>query len=350
MRHGPAGAVFGVVLMLALFACVVLHELGHSIVAQGFGVGVKEILLLPIGGLARLTSEPRRPAHELLIAVAGPLVNVVIAIALLVLSSAALGSEWLLGGGMLHALAGPPSLLGLLALLILSNVALAVFNMIPALPMDGGRVFRALLSFVLGKPRATEVAATVGQVLAAGLAVFGILGPNLVLALIGGFVFLGAAQERAAARALVALEGLTAADGCNEHAVVLSPADRLGVALAVALRTPQSHFAVVHGDRVVGTLSREDMKQWLPRAGADAYVAALMRRDIAEVPSAMPLSDVRQTLLELAGQPVLVRGADGHHGLIGLEDLHRIAVLAELLRRHGAHPARASSAPSVSTF
>ncbi len=247
------GAVFGVVLMLALFACVALHELGHSIVAQGFGVGVREILLLPIGGLARLTSEPRRPAHELLIAVAGPMVNFVIAITLLVLSTAALGPEWLLGGGMLHALAGPPTFLSFLGLLTISNVALAVFNMIPALPMDGGRVFRALLSFVFGKARATEVAATVGQVLAAGLAILGILGPNLILALIGGFVFLGAAQERAAARAIAALEGLTAADGCDEHAVVLSPADRLGVALGVALRTPQSHFAVVHGDRGRGT-------------------------------------------------------------------------------------------------
>ena len=350
-RHGFVGAVFGAVLLILLFTCVALHELGHSLVAQGFGVGVKEILLLPIGGLARLTSEPRSPGHELLIAIAGPLVNVVIAVVLLVLSSALLGPGWLLGGEMFEAIAGPPSLLSLLGLLTVSNVALAVFNMIPALPMDGGRVFRALLAFVLGKPRATEVAATVGQVLAGGLVLFGILSPhNLLLALIGAFVFLGAAQERAAARALSALEGYTAGDAVDQNAITLSPADRLGVALAVALRTPQAHFAVVHGERVVGTLSREQMKRLLPAAGPDAYVAALMTRDAAEIPAEMPLSDVRQLLLELGGRPVLVRAPYGYLGIIGLEDLHRIATVAELLRRHGAHPVRASRAPAQTPF
>src|SRR5689334_18483850 len=169
---GLRGAGFGALLVLALFTCVTLHELGHSLVAQRFGVGVREIVLLPIGGVARLLSEPKKPLHELLIAIAGPLVNAVIALALfLVLQVPPLQ---LLDVNELrrHALA-PPTLGTLLLVLLQGNVVLALFNMIPALPMDGGRVLRATLSFFLGQVRATNVAAGLAQVLAVGLAFYG---------------------------------------------------------------------------------------------------------------------------------------------------------------------------------
>jgi Zn-dependent protease len=343
--YGGAGAAFGVLFMLALFACVVLHELGHSLVAQQFGVEVREILLLPIGGVARLGREPSRPLHELLIAVAGPLVNVGLSILLALLAAGWLGIGWLLDGGFFQSLLGAPSATTLLASLLFANVALAVFNMLPALPMDGGRVFRALLAMMLGKFRATLIAATVGQVMAAGLAIFGIYTGNLILALIGGFVFFGASQERASARAASALAGLGAGEVVDPRALVLSPGDQLGVVAHHAVRVPQAHFAVVHGDRVVGTLSREDMSRLLTTAGPLAYVAGVMRRDLSEIDAATPPPEARIRLMELGGRPLVVRGPYGFMGLLGLEDLARAAMMVRALRsrRLEREPLRNSS-------
>jgi Zn-dependent protease len=331
--YGVSGALFGIFFMLALFACVALHELGHSLVAQRFGVSVREILLLPIGGVARLSREPSRPVHELLIAIAGPLVNVVLAILLFGAVIAGWGAAWFSDGGFVQAVFGAPTLATLVASLLLSNVALAVFNMIPALPMDGGRVFRALLAMVLGKLRATLIAATVGQVMAAALALYGLMSQNVILVLIGAFVFFGASQERAGARAAERLSGLGAGQVVDPRAIVLAPGDLLGIAIHHALRAPQAYFAVMQGDRVVGTLSREDMMRNVHALGPTAYVAGVMHRDFAEVDDSTPLSEVRARLLELGGRPVIVRGPYGYLGLIGIEDLARASIMAQALRQ-----------------
>jgi Zn-dependent protease len=346
--YGAPGAVFGAVFMLALFACVALHELGHSLVAQRFGVSVKEILLLPIGGVARLGKEPSQPIHELLIAVAGPLVNVVIAAVLVVGSVLSWGPGWFADGSFGRAALAGPSLATFVASLLFSNLALAVFNMIPALPMDGGRVFRAILAMLLGKLRATYIAATVGQIMSAGLALLGLVSGNVILVLIGAFVFFGASQERAAARAAQNLAGLGAGQVVDPRALVLSPGDLLGVALHQAVRASQAHFAVVHGDRVVGTLSREDMLRHLHARGPMAYVAGVMQPELVEVDAAMPLSEVRTRLLELGGaRPVVVRGPFGYLGLLGIEDLARAAMMSEALRARAAHPVPAPSRDSM---
>jgi Zn-dependent protease len=351
LQHGPRGAVFGAVLVLALFACVALHELGHSLVAQRLGVSVREILLLPIGGIARLSREPKTALHELLIAVAGPAVNVVIAVVLIGLALIGLGPTWFSTGAFMHEFVGPPSALGFLAALIVSNVGLAVFNMVPALPMDGGRVFRALLSFPLGKLRATLVAAAVGQVLAAAIGLAGLFGGNLILALIGAFVFLGAAQERSAARTMSRIAGLTAGDAVNPRAVVLAPGDFLGVAMQYALRTPQPHFAVVLGDRVVGTLARDEILDGVRRQGPMVYVAGAMHREIEAVDERAPLDGVRSRLIERQGQPLLVHGAEGPIGLIGLEDIARAASMSDVLQHlHTQRAAQADVATSQRFF
>jgi Zn-dependent protease len=333
--------------MLALFACVALHELGHSLVAQRFGVSVKEILLLPIGGVARLGREPSRPVHELLIAIAGPLVNVVIAIVLVLGSLLVLGPGWFSGGSFARAALEGPSLATFVASLLFSNVALAVFNMIPALPMDGGRVFRSLLAMVLGKLRATYIAATVGQLLAAGLALLGLVTSNVILVLIGGFVFFGASQERSAAKAAETLAGLGAGQVVDPRALVLAPGDLLGVALHHAVRASQSHFAVVQGDRVVGTLSREDMLRYLHVQGPMAYVAGVMQPELVEIDASTPLSEVRTRLIELGGRPLVVRGPYGYLGLIGIEDLARAAMMSHALRARLPHVTPAPSRDSM---
>ncbi len=333
--HGLPGAAFGAAVVITLFACVVLHELGHSLVAQRLGVSVREIILLPIGGLARLGREPSTPLHELVIAIAGPLVNVVIAIALGGLALALYGPSGMFSREFFDSALGPPSLTGLLSSLLWANVALAVFNMIPALPMDGGRVFRALLAMAVGKPKATRVAATVGQLLAAGLAVLGIYAGNLILALIAAFVFLGASQERMSAQVTQAVRGLCAGEVCDPNAITLMPGDMIGTAVDHLLRSPQSHFAVVHGDHLVGTLSRDEVLAAAGAVGLGAFVAGVMRRDIVEIDAATPLDELRPVLIELGGRPVAVFGPHGFVGVLGYDDVSRIASLAAALERRG---------------
>jgi Zn-dependent protease/CBS domain-containing protein len=338
-RGGLRGALFGTLVVCCLFACVVLHELGHSLVAQRFGVGVREILLLPIGGVARLEREPEKAWHELLIAVAGPMVNVVIAVTLGVVGL--LGFEQ---GYFTGSFTSTPDLRNLLGMLFAGNVLLAVFNMIPALPMDGGRVLRAALTMLIGRARSTRIAALLGQVLAAGLFVIGVMRPDhMMLALIGAFVFLGATQERMAVDANSALSGFAAGAVCAPNPVVLSPGDTLGAAIDVMLRSSQHHFAVVHGTSVVGLLSREDALRAVSRVGPGAYVAGVMERELGVIDASAPLDEVRTRLLELGNRPLIVRSADGYLGILGLEDLSRVAAIATALRRGGLLPQRTSA-------
>ncbi len=187
---GAQAALDSVLFILLLFACVVLHELGHVLAARRYGVQTPDITLLPIGGVARLERIPEKPSQEFVIAIAGPAVNVVIAAILLVI----LGG--ILPAGSLE-LDNPG--VNLLARLAGANIFLVVFNLIPAFPMDGGRILRAALAHWLGYTQGTRIAATVGQVLAFGFGFLGLFG-NPLLLFIALFVYLGATAEAHAAQ------------------------------------------------------------------------------------------------------------------------------------------------------
>jgi Zn-dependent protease len=189
---GPAAARQGVLFILLLFGCVLLHELGHALTAKKFGIGTSDIILLPIGGVARLDHIPNDPKQEFLIASAGPLVNVVIALVLMFY----LGHRSAMSG--LQDLMTPR--VAMLSKLATVNVGLVLFNLIPAFPMDGGRILRSLLAMRLDYVRATEIAATIGQALAIFFGIIGFFG-NTFLIFIAFFVFMGAQQEAAMARA-----------------------------------------------------------------------------------------------------------------------------------------------------
>ncbi|WP_442509489.1 site-2 protease family protein [Novipirellula sp. SH528] len=178
---GIAGATVSVLFVLSIFACVLFHEYGHALMARRFGIPTRDITLLPIGGVASLSRMPRRPAHELAIAVAGPAVNVVIAAAIF------------LGFLVFDPSAGAVS--SFLSRLAIVNVALVVFNMLPAFPMDGGRVLRSLLAMVMPYAAATRIAANVGQITAVGFGLVGLISGNLMLVFIAGFIFLAARGE-----------------------------------------------------------------------------------------------------------------------------------------------------------
>jgi Zn-dependent protease len=188
---GFAGAVQGVLFILALFACVLLHEFGHAFAARGFGIETPDITLLPIGGVARLSRIPEKPWQELVVAIAGPLVNVVIAAALISVIHGSAALE------QLEYLESPR--IELLAKLASVNVMLVLFNLIPAFPMDGGRVLRALLAMAMPYAQATQIAARIGQGLAVVFGIFGLFG-NPLLIFIAFFIFVGAQQEAAMAR------------------------------------------------------------------------------------------------------------------------------------------------------
>lgn len=211
---GFSGAILSMVLIIALFACVVLHELGHSLTARRFGIPTHSITLYPIGGVAELASMPRQPKQELLIALAGPAVNVVIAAALFPLAA-------ITGFAMPNGIA-PQTLPQLITTLMVTNVALVIFNMIPAFPMDGGRVLRSVLAFSGNYKWATNIAARIGQVVAVlfVLAGLGLLGApfNPMLVLIGGFVFLAAGNERA-----MAMRAATSFGGFSQSSFVERP-------------------------------------------------------------------------------------------------------------------------------
>lgn len=294
-RHGTSGALFGVVSILLLFGSVALHELGHSVVAQRRGLTVREIVLLPIGGVAALDGKPSRPRDELWIALAGPAVNFVIALVL------GLGAVGLLSAGILDVAsvrAMVPTFSTLLALLIAGNVSLGLFNLLPIFPMDGGRVLRALLAGRYGMEKGTRWAAGFGQVAAVGLGTFAVLSGAFVMALIAVMIFFAAGRERLEAAALGAAKGIVAADVSRAPSVLLEPGESIGSATRRSLRASDDVLPVVLGERLSGVVSLSDLVVAM-RAGREREpVAAIASHAWIDVDVTTPL----ETLLDDLGR------------------------------------------------
>jgi stage IV sporulation protein FB len=274
-----AGAVLASVanatfFILAVFGCVLLHELGHALMARRYGITTRDITLLPIGGLARLEQIPKQPEQELMIALAGPLVN--IAIALL-----------LVAGQMIAAVGGPwvalsPEAGALAANLAGVNVALAVFNLLPAFPMDGGRILRSLLAMWISYGRATRIAAALGQGMAIFLAILGLTG-NASLLLIAVFVFAAARSEARMAASRASAADQPAADGELPPFVML-PAHARADEAEQAIFSPQYYFPVIQGGEVVGVLSKAALLSALANGRRDRLIAELMVQTPDRIP------------------------------------------------------------------
>ena len=279
IRRDPTDVAVGLAFVGMLFGIVVLHELGHALMARRFGIGTSDITLLPIGGVARLIRMPEEPRQEFLVALAGPAVNV--ALAALLAAVAAVSDVSLTGG--INILGGHP-----LRNLFWVNVGLALFNMVPAFPMDGGRVLRSLLAMRLGHPRATRIAATVGQFLALVLGGLGLMG-NPVLVLIAVFVWMGAKGEAAA---------ISNGAGQSEVPVRivmitdfqrLEPHASLGVAAHAALRGVQTDFPVSEHGRLVGLLTADRLVQGMRTVGPSGRVEQVMIRDVVTADAGEPI-------------------------------------------------------------
>jgi len=322
--HGLAGAAFGVLMMALLFTSVTLHELGHSLVAQRFGVPVREIVLLPIGGVAMMTGRPKRPVHELLIALAGPAVNVVLGVILAAAMLLLYGPAGFAGVGAINVETMAPSLQTLLAWLLTGNIMLAVFNMVPAFPLDGGRVLRASLAMTMPATRATSIAARVGQVFAVAMGMYGMLVGNIVLMAIAAFIYFGASRENEGERIRELLVRVPAGRVARRPGAWLSPADPIGHATEVAFYTGQAEVPVVQSGRVVGIVDTSRPLAHDAAFGGHAYVAQIMDRRVAAIDGRQSLAEVEQ-LMSRGARAVGVHDGDTLVGLLTQNDLGRVA-------------------------
>jgi len=335
--YGAGGAFFGLALMLLLFVCVTLHELGHALAARAFGIGTREIILLPLGGVALLERNPREPRHELLIAVAGPAVNAVLALGLGIVA-------WVFGIGVglgLPLPQGTPSPALLITWLFAANISLFAFNLIPAFPLDGGRVLRALLAMRWSEGTATRVAVRLGRTVATIMGVVGVLTINVALMLIALFIYLSSGQEQRTTEARVVLNTRRVGDVYNKHALTLAPFDRVSTVINYLLRSYQPDFAVIQGQRVVGIVTRDDALAALAKGNDDPYIAEMMQTRVLFVPAAMTLDELQAEMEARQQSVVAVHEENGTYlGLVSLEDLaEAYVVIAHQERQRVANPA-----------
>jgi Zn-dependent protease len=265
-----AGAIEGVAYILALFACVVLHEYGHALTARRYNIPTRDITLYPIGGVARLERMPEKPIQELWVALAGPAVNVVIAAVLFVYLSV---TGQLTSVLQLDLVEGP-----FLERLMHVNVSLVLFNLLPAFPMDGGRVLRALLAMRMDYTRATQIAATLGQGMALLFGFFGLFS-NPLLLFVAFFVWMAASQEASLVQMKTALGGIPVNRAMLTDFRTVSQYDPLLRATDLIMAGSQEDFPVVDEGRVVGVLTRHDLLSALTQHGTGARVADVMRRE-----------------------------------------------------------------------
>lgn len=317
----------GLALVIAVFASVALHELGHALMARLFGIKTDDIVLYPIGGVARLRSMGEN-LQEFWIALAGPAVNVAIASTIAIYLyfsgrwSAALNVE------VVDSLAAR-TLPEFLERLMVINVVLVLFNMVPAFPMDGGRVLRSLLTMVVSKERATSIAASIGQALAIVFVLVGLVAGQVFLMIIGIFVFMAAGQESLATRSQALLSGKTVRDAMITRFEVLNHGDTLGRAADLLLATSQEDFPVMNGGEVLGVLGRKDLLQGLASLGRDHYVAQAMTREFQRVRPSDPLESVIEGMRSGNG-PILVVEGDRLVGYVNNENLMEYLMIQQV--------------------
>lgn len=302
----------GVGFILLLFTSVVLHEFGHALTARRFGIRTRNITLLPIGGVALLEKMPDDPREEIIVALAGPAVNLVIALLLFIASG--------VNGAFISA--EPLALAdgGFLQRLMLMNIFLALFNLIPAFPMDGGRILRAILAIRMDHVRATQAAASIGQSIAL---IFGFLGVlyNPFLIFIALFVWIGAAAEAQNATLKSNLSGVKVGDAMQTNYEVLHPDDPLSRAVDLTLSGTQKDFPVLSAHKVIGVLGQSELLMGLSRKGKHSLTSEFMRRDVQSVESTESLQLVLDRFQNSDCKIIAVTRSGNLAGIIDLENI-----------------------------
>lgn len=318
----------GLALVILIFVCVTLHELGHALAARRYGIKTSSITLLPIGGVAQLEKMPRDPKQELIVAIAGPAVNVLIALLLLPV-------VWYIFG---HKAFGEidltkPSALLLPAQLLWINIILVLFNLVPAFPMDGGRILRALLASKLDYAIATRVAARVGQASAILFVIWGLISGNIFLLFIALFVFLGAEAEAQQAETSTAFENVRAKNALVKRFKTLEENESLARAASQLLAGSQRDFPVVDfRGQLVGILTREDLIRGVTFKGYEARIREFMHKEWLNVDPDAPLEDIyREMISSGIGTAPLIED-DKIVGLLTSENIQEYMMLSSAYR------------------
>jgi Zn-dependent protease/CBS domain-containing protein len=283
LEGGASGSFNAVLIWLLVFLCVLLHELGHALAAKAYGIPTVDITLYPIGGIARVERMPEKPVQELVVAIAGPLVNVVI---IIVLGAVLLATGGMTPSGMEH----PNPLQALFA----ANIVIVVFNLIPAFPLDGGRVLRALLATRMEYARATKIAANIGQGLALALGIFGAFHNNILLILIAIFIYMAAESEAAIVQMRSVTAGLPVSSAMVTRFDTLDHRSTLNQAIDVLLGTSQHEIPVLDDNGgFAGLLTKHDLLVALRNSGADVPVTDVM---IKGLPTVLPQTSLDRAL------------------------------------------------------
>jgi Zn-dependent protease len=327
LGNRQSGLMF-VLYIFALFASVLLHELGHAWAGRQYGVRTIEIVMFPIGGLARLEKNPP-PNQELWIALAGPFVNIIIATVLL---------GYLYYRNQIEAITSlfDPTDANLMQRVALGNLILAAFNMLPAFPMDGGRVLRALIARYKPVDEATRIAAATGRMLAIGMGLYGLLSMHFMLLFIAFFVYLGAAQEGAAAMGRTLTHGIPVRAAMVTEYHTLPHGSTIRDAANLLLATTQQDFPVVHGPNVIGLLPRNALLRAMAAEGPESYVSAAMERDYLRLSPEMDLAEALPAMGAAGSCALVMDEEDRLVGLLTTENLSEFL----LLRRFGMEPSR----------
>lgn len=307
--------------VLALFASVLLHELGHTLIARRYGIRTIEIVMFPIGGVSRPERQPK-PSEELWISLAGPMVNLLIAVALMGWMTAQQG--WV----AVETLREPTDA-NLAERIALGNLALFLFNLLPAYPMDGGRILRSVLA--LGRPveEATRIAAGAGQVLAVVIGCAGLLWGNFIMMFVALFVYLGAFQEGVAAKGRILTSGYPVRAAMISDFRTLTHGQTIRDAGNLLLSTSQHDFPVMHGEGVIGILTRSGLVNAMLNQGPDAYVSSAMTRDFMRVSPDMQLTDALPKLSSPGACVLVMDGEDHLVGMLNSEHLSQFILLRQ---------------------
>lgn len=321
----------GVLFILALFGCVVLHEYGHALTAKKYNIQTRRITLYPIGGIASLEAMPEKPGQELMVAAAGPLVNIVIAALLWAYLqfteqmpdfSALQDAD----AAELEGMRLPFSFN-----LLVANIIVVAFNLIPAFPLDGGRMLRAMLAFKMDRTRATRIAASIGQFLAIAFVFFGFFF-NFWLVIIGFFVYLGAGSEANYESIRTGLAKYTVRDVVMRKFSLLLPEDKLEKAVQLLLNSQEHEFIVTSDEQVVGVLTRKELIRGLSEFGKLAPVSKVMSQDYIVLEPDMPLREVYHKMMTGASTicPVIENGR--FIGIVNKTNIDELLMVDSALR------------------
>lgn len=320
-QAGLEGSIRGLVLVILLFGCVVLHELGHSLAAQHFGVVVKDIVLLPIGGVSQMDKIPDEPRKEFIISAIGPMISLGLALLFFLLAKFSNNILPIPKGSIIKG--------NMLANLFWINFILGLFNLLPAFPMDGGRVLRAILAMRMDYLQATHLAVSLGQAFAVFFFFFGLF-YNFWLALIAIFIYLGAENEEHETILRRALKKIPVYKAMITNYERLSPDDQLSKAMNIACHSLQMDFPVMEDNTLIGLLSRDKFLSSMRDHSPQTPIREIMNTDFVSLVDTEPLEEAYNKISEMKGGFIPVMRGGRLIGFINLEQIGKYHMLCSL--------------------